>query len=116
SVGEEGVPAEREKIEVTYCCDSKTLAVATSDPFGSLTRTQGLEYLARCFKKQEEQVVISSGGSGLGFYLMFDAVSKLVVNISPGRRTEVIGLIDIRGSFKEFTSRSKSFNLFVTPR
>jgi len=39
----------------------------------------------------------------------------VIFNIVPGRRTEVIGLIDVAGTYRQSISAGKSFNLFVEP-
>lgn len=101
-----------EAVEIKLCCDGRRLGVSAVDPFGSLSRDLILDYLAKCFRKREDQIDQKAGGAGLGLYLLFDALSQFVVNISPGRRTEMIGLIDVRGSYKDFAGRGKSFNVF----
>ncbi len=105
--------APGEAIEVKFCCDGRRLGIAATDPFGSLTQERLLSYLAKCFRKGDDQVDNKPGGAGLGFYYIFEAVSHLVVNISVGKRTEMIGLIDIRGSYKDFAGSNKSFNVFA---
>jgi len=101
-----------EEIEVKFCSDGRRLGIAASDPFGSLTQERLLDYLAKCFRRGDDQIDQKAGGAGLGFYYIFDAVSHLVANIATGRRTEMIGLIDIRGSYRDFAQRRKSFNIF----
>ncbi len=102
-----------ERIDVKVCCDARTLGVAVADPFGSLKQTTILDYLAKCFRKDESQVDTKPGGAGLGFYQILDALSHFVINIAPGKSTEMIGLIDISGSYKDFVVKGKSFNIFV---
>lgn len=101
-----------EEIEVTLCADSKRLGLSVADPFGSLTRERLLDYLAKCFRRDSDQVSRAPGGAGLGFYFLFESLSQFVVNISAGRRTEMLGLIDLRGSYRDFARSSKSFNVF----
>jgi hypothetical protein len=40
-------------------------------------------------------------------------VTQFVVNLEQGRATEIIGLIDFRGRFRDFVVRQKSFNTFL---
>ena len=101
-----------EEIEVKFCCDGRRLGISTSDPFGSLKTTELLEYLSKCLRKGEDQVDSKEGGAGLGFYYIFDSLSHFVVNLRPGKMTEMIGIIDIRGTFREFSGKHKSFNVF----
>lgn len=105
-----------ERIEVRFCCDGRRFGLSTSDPFGSLQPVILQEYLARAFRNGEDQVAETPGGAGLGFYQILDSLSHFVVNIDPGRRTEVIGLVDVSGSYRTFASGGKSFNIFVTER
>jgi hypothetical protein len=102
-----------EEIEIRYCCDGLRLGISASDPFGSLTEERLLDYLGKCLRKGEDQVDTKPGGAGLGLYYIFEAVSHLVVNIAPGRRTEIIGLIDVHGTYRDFASANKSFNIFT---
>jgi signal transduction histidine kinase len=102
-----------EQVEVRLCCDGRRLGVAVSDPFGSISQEQVLDYLAKCFRRSSDQVDTKPGGAGLGLFYVFQALSHMVINIRPGERTEVIGLIDIGGSYKDFAGKPKSFNIFV---
>ena len=107
--------AAGEEVQFKLCCDGLKLGISASDPFGSLTRERLLQYLGKCFRKQEDQMDEKAGGAGLGLYYVFESLSHFVVNIAPGRRTEMIGLLDVRGTFKDFAKRQKSFNVFMAP-
>jgi len=104
-------PGEQATLRVG--ADGRRMAISVSDPFGSLGSGRVLDYLAKCFRRDDDQIDSKEGGAGLGLYLMFNAVSHFVINIAVGRRTEFIGIIDITPTYREFASRSKSFNLFV---
>jgi hypothetical protein len=104
---------QTEQIEIRYCCDGRLLGISASDPFGSLAEDRLLAYLGKCLRKGEDQVDDKPGGAGLGLYYIFEAVSHLVVNIAPGRRTEIIGLIDVQGTYRDFSGADKSFNIFL---
>ncbi len=110
---EEVTLAEGEVIEVKLCCDGWRFGIATSDPFGTLTPELLLDYLAKCFTKEDYQPDESKGGAGLGFYHIFESLSHFIVNIAPGKRTELIGLLDVSGSYRTFAQAGKSFNLFT---
>ncbi len=105
--------APGEEAAVTFCCDGRRLGLSVVDPFGSLTSERLLDYLSKCFRRGSDQLDQKAGGAGLGFYQIFESVTQFIVNISPGKRTEMIGLIDVRGSYKDFATRNKSFNVFV---
>lgn len=102
-----------ETIDVHYCCDGMRLGISATDPYGSLTRDSVLQYVTKWFEAGQKTVEEKPGGAGLGLYYVFDAVSHFVVNIEMGKRTELIGLIDVRGSYRDFANRSKSLNIFV---
>jgi hypothetical protein len=113
------VPVEleaSEAVRVTFCCDGRRLGISALDPFGSLTSETMFSYLAKCLKKGDDQVDVKQGGAGLGFYQMLESVSHLVVNLDPGRRTEMIGILDVTRGMRELASQCKSFNIFTVPR
>jgi hypothetical protein len=105
-----GIP---EKAELQFACDGDYIAVAQCDPFGALTQDTVIAYLNRCLVKGPEQVEAKSGGAGIGLYRVFQSLSKFIINIQPGKRTEVIALIDLRLSMKKFKQFPKSFHIFV---
>lgn len=98
---------------VKLCCDAYHLGVSVEDQFGALDADECVGHLVRCFRKAEARMNEKQGGAGLGLYFSFDAMSHMVVNLAKGRRTEVIGLIDVQGTYRDFASRIKSFNSFV---
>lgn len=103
-----------EAVEVRVCCDGHRFGISIADVFGSLTTETLLDYLAKCQRRGEDQIDKKEGGAGLGFYLMYESLSHLIVNISPRHRTEIVGILDIAGSFRDFSQKSKSFNIFFT--
>ncbi len=102
-----------EEIVVQVCCDGETFGISVTDPFGSLTPEQSLTHLVRSFHLPERQVDNTKGGAGLGLFMTFDSLNHMVVNICEHTRTEVIGLIDVRGNYRDFVHRGKSFNIFL---
>jgi hypothetical protein len=105
--------SEGEEIELKLCSDGHRLGLSIADPFGSLTTDRVMDYLARSFRKGPDQVEQKPGGAGLGFYYVFESLTQFVINLHPGRRTEMVGLIDIRGTYRDFATHAKSFNVFV---
>jgi hypothetical protein len=104
---------EPEEMFLRLSCDGRRLCVSASDPFGSLRSAQVMDCLSRCFAKGGDQVSMEEGGASIGLYIIFNFVHHLIINIEPQRRTEVIGIIDVTRSYREYTRRSRSFNLFV---
>lgn len=105
-----------ERAELRYACDGVFFAVAIVDPFGTLTRETVLGYLDRCVHRRSGEARPHTGGAGLGLFRAFRALSTLVFNLAPGVRTEVIGLIDIRRSMRQFKLEPKSLHFFLQER
>jgi len=106
--------APNEEVRVQFSYDGYRLGISTADPFGSLTRERLLQYLAKCFRRGPDQVDQRTGGAGLGFYCIYQSVTHFIVNIAPNRRTELIGLLDASGTYRDFAGKQKSFNIFMT--
>lgn len=104
-------PHERSTLRMG--ADGERFVMSVSDPFGGLTANRVLGYLAKCFRQGDDQIDEKEGGAGLGLYMMFNALTHFIINIDPGRRTEVIGVMDITPNFRALAGLSKSFNIFV---
>jgi hypothetical protein len=96
-----------------FACDGNYIAISQVDPFGSLTQDTIVSYLNRCLVKGPQQLSDATGGAGIGLYRVFQSLSKFVVNIDSGRRTEVISLTDLRLNMKRFRALPKSFHIFI---
>jgi hypothetical protein len=95
-----------------FACDGNFIGIAQRDPFGSLTQETIVRYLNRCLVAPAP--LHSTAGAGIGLYRVFQSLSKFVVNIDPGRRTEVIALLDLRLNMKKFRGAAKSFHIFIS--
>ncbi len=104
-----------QEIEFQFCYDGHRFGISATDPFGSLEPKQVQDYLAKGFRAGTDQVSEGTGGAGLGFFQILDSLSHLIINLDRGVRTEMIGLIDVSGGYRNFTEAGKSFNIFVTP-
>ncbi len=105
--------AAGKSVEAVFCTDGRKLGISVRDPFGSLATETVVAYLGKCFRKGSDQVDDKEGGAGLGLYYLFETLSQFIINVHPGRRTELIGVIDIRGRYRDFSERPKSFNVFL---
>lgn len=99
--------------ELQFACDGDYIAIAQIDPFGSLTQDTVVSYLNRCLVKGPHQFSDASGGAGIGLYRVFQSLSKFIINIQPGHKTEVITLIDLRLNMRRFRLAAKSFHIFI---
>lgn len=98
----------------TYACDGRQLVIAMRDRFGSLTADTVRDYLRRCFAMGSDQIEAKQGGAGMGLYFIVEKLNKIIINISAGRGTEIIGVIDISGSYRDYAEKYKSFHIFVS--
>lgn len=110
------VPVDLEPNETcffSFASDGRQLVISVRDRFGSLTPDKIRSYMSRCFGMGSDQIEQKQGGAGMGFYFIMQNLNKLIVNISPGRGTEFIGILDISGTYREYVERYKSFHIFV---
>jgi hypothetical protein len=99
--------------ELQFACDGSYIAIAQRDPFGALTRDTVVSYLTRCLHKGPNQLSEEAGGAGIGLFQVFQSLSKFIINVDPGRSTEVICLIDLRLNMRRFHQVPKSFHIFI---
>jgi hypothetical protein len=97
---------ERHQVTLRWGCDSRYLAIEVTDRFGSLARDTILRAM------MQSDVKDSGGGAGMGITLTYRSCDHLVFNLAPGRRTEVIALIDVRSPRSQRVPAT-SFNVFV---
>ncbi len=96
----------RHQVRLRWGCDARYVAIEVNDHFGSLDRNTILRSLAK------QDVREAGGGAGMGVALSYRSCDHLVFNLAPGKRTEIIALIDVRYSPSERIPAS-SFNVFV---
>jgi anti-sigma regulatory factor (Ser/Thr protein kinase) len=98
-------------IALAYGLGADALAVSVGDSFGDLSPERLFAAIRRA--AVEKSVVEEPGrGAGLGLFLSLKACGSLVVNVSPGRRTEVIALFHRAKSLGEATKMGHSFHYF----
>jgi DNA-binding response OmpR family regulator len=82
----------RHQVRYRWGCDARYLAIEVTDPFGTLDRDTILGALGK------NEVRETGEGAGMGIALAYRSCDHLVFNIAPGKRTEIIALIDVRAS------------------
>jgi CheY-like chemotaxis protein len=97
---------EPHQVRVRWGCDARYIAIEVADKFGSLDRETVLASLAK------KDVRDSGGGAGMGVALAYRSCDHLVFNLAPGKRTEIIALIDVRHPTAGRVPAS-SYNVFV---
>lgn len=105
--------APPERPTLRWASDGRVFALAITDPFGGLTPKILKSYIAKGLRRGDDQIDRKAGGAGLGLYFLFDSLNSLTLSLEPGHRTEVVGLVDIRGSFRDVLQSPKSLNIFV---
>lgn len=105
-------PAEQG--EFSYGCDGRILAIATSDPFGALSREKLLQYTRKILMRRDSPNLIDAkkGGAGLGFFKILYSSHALVCNVAPGKRTEIMALIDVTEPLRDFAKMTRSIHYF----
>ena len=89
-----------DEVTVRWACDARYLAIEVADQHGSLTREQILHALSR----DHVRATVNGedyAGAGLGLAMVYRACDHLIFNIAPGKRTEIIALIDLRNDARD---------------
>jgi hypothetical protein len=97
---------DRHQVRLRWGCDSRYLAIEVNDQFGSLDRETVLRALSA------QGVRETGAGAGMGIVLSYRSSDHLVFNLAPGKRTEIIALVDVRYAASERVPVS-SYNVFV---
>jgi hypothetical protein len=102
--------------ELSYACDGQILAISTADPFGALRKETLLTYLKKVLKRDEADGLIDEkrGGAGLGLFKILYSSHGIVCNVDPGKRTEIMALIDVNDQLRDFASMARSIHYFRT--
>lgn len=80
-----------EKVIVEYGWDEDKYGISVSDPMGSLRTQDVLHYLTRNIVTKDEDIPEGLfDAHGRGFFLIRENVDRMIINIKPGKRTEII--------------------------
>jgi hypothetical protein len=102
-----------EEVRFRYACDGRWLVMSVEDNFGRLERDTVVRYLRKCFMGGENQIDTKAGGAGLGLYYMFESLNQFIINLAKNKRTEMLGILDVSGSYRDFAEKPKSLNIFL---
>jgi hypothetical protein len=81
--------------QVAYGVSGKLFLLRVSDGFGSFRRERLCQVLERCAAQAGVSLDTSRGGAGLGMWRVFSAATALVLEVEPGRATEITVAIDL---------------------
>ncbi|MEO8843019.1 MAG: hypothetical protein ABI591_12580 [Kofleriaceae bacterium] len=76
-----------------WACDDHNIAISVGDAFGALRQRDVIDHVRRA-RDERGRPELDEHGAGLGLYLVLANVASLIVNVDPGRRTEVVCLFD----------------------
>ena len=79
-----------------WACDDRFIAISVGDEFGALRQRDVIDNVRRA-RGEHGRPLRGGDGAGLGLYLVLANVASLVINVEPGRRTEVVCLFDLAG-------------------
>jgi hypothetical protein len=103
---------------VRWGADDRTIAVSVSDSFGALRQRDVIDHVrrARDERGRPNDGTTDDPGAGLGLYLVLANVASLIVNVDPGRQTEVVCLFDLpRRDRRAIASGVRSLHVFQAP-
>jgi hypothetical protein len=93
-------------VALRWATDGRYLAIEVTDGWGSFDPAVAGARLARAGQR--------GGEAGMGLALAYACCNQLVLDVAPGRSTEVIALIDVRFRPTEL-ARTASYHAFVAP-
>ena len=104
--------SERDTVTLRYACDARYLAIEVEDRYGSIDRNTILRCLTKASSRSHNKVSHGTRGAGIGLATVYGSCNHLVFNLDPGRRTQVIALIDVRFRPAELGNTTCSFGIF----
>ncbi|MEZ0313362.1 MAG: diguanylate cyclase [Myxococcota bacterium] len=107
-----GGPSEARPVGVECGADGRMLAAGVIDEHGLLDPRAVFEGLSTAMRHQREGIPEGSPSAKLGFRIMLESLSNVVINVDPNHRTEIIGMIDLRRTLREHRSAPPGFGIF----
>jgi len=116
------IPGGRARLR--WACDDRVVAISVGDEFGALRQRDVIDNVRRArgergrplARDRRDRDGDGATGAGLGLYLVLANVASLVVNVEPGRRTEVVCLFDLaRRERPAVESGVRSLHVFSSP-
>jgi hypothetical protein len=109
------VEPEGRSVSLRYGTDGHFIGFCVRDRVGALAPETVRASLSRGWLGGPSQVRLDSpGGAGIGLFLAHQYLDRLVFNVTPGERTEIIGIVDTLRASRPARFAS-SFHLFSRP-
>ncbi|HTE53590.1 MAG TPA: hypothetical protein VK698_22195 [Kofleriaceae bacterium] len=96
-----------------YGCDGRYMALSVLDRFGALDKRAVLDAVLRARAELGRPRAQGGAGAGLGIYFVLSSVTRFIVNVQPGRLTEVVCLFDVRERGRDATAWARSLHVFT---
>ncbi len=106
----------RRPVTVECGCDGRFLGVSVIDDHGLFCHDDLFRGIGKALEHEEKGISADAAHANLGFRIMLSALSHLVINVAPGQCTEIIGLVDLRKSLKEYRTSVPSLGMFTSQR
>jgi diguanylate cyclase (GGDEF)-like protein len=103
----------RRPVTVECGSDGRFLGVAVLDEHGLFCHDDLFRGIGQALENEERGIPEDATHAHLGFRIMLSTLSHLVINVDPGRCTEIIGLVDLRKTLKEYRSSVPSLGMFT---
>ena len=101
-----------EYVNVQFGSDGNVFALSVSDQFGALAPDRIRSGLRRCYT-EDDQIEQKAGGAGLGLYTVLNSCDRLVINLEPEQKTEVIAISKLSRRNSRGRRGSHSLHLFT---
>ncbi|OGR14373.1 MAG: hypothetical protein A2341_25600 [Deltaproteobacteria bacterium RIFOXYB12_FULL_58_9] len=100
-------------VRVRIAIDETFAALAVADSYGSLPPQTVVNCLSRCHQGEKVAPEDKAGGAGLGFFMLLQNATHLVINIVPGELTEIIVLRRLGERRRAFMASAPTLSLCV---
>jgi hypothetical protein len=96
-----------------FAADERAVVISVSDSHGRLHQRDVIDHVRRARHDRGRPNPASDGGAGLGLYLVLANVAALVVNVAPGRKTEVVCVFDLSRGTRPSVRGVRSLHVFA---
>jgi diguanylate cyclase (GGDEF)-like protein len=104
--------SSRRPVTVECGSDGRFFGVAVIDEHGLFCHEDLFHGIGKALEREELGLPEAAPHAHLGFRIMLNTLSHLVINVDPGTCTEIIGLVDLRKSLKEHRRSVPSLGMF----
>lgn len=105
----------QETVQVEWSFDGTYLAIGVRDSFGTFKKPTVYKYLKFLFASDKKAMIKlqhEAVGAGLGLFMVMERLSSLIITVMPHKTTEVIAILNLTTSPKNFSKKQRSFQFF----